>query len=93
VNTGLILLAVVVGLWLLHRLALWMEDRGWIYWTRSRGHSTRAGNALLEVQGLLEPQKRHVIEMKRDLKAEQDAQGDTPGVEPEEASGAQRRDE
>lgn len=75
-KTVLVLLAGVCALWLLHRVALWMEDRGWIYWTRSRGYSTRAGNALLEVQELLEPQKRHVIEMKRDNRPERDDKGD-----------------
>lgn len=80
-KTGLILAAIVCGLWLVHRLALWMEDRGWIYWTRSRGYGTRAGNAMLEVQGLLEPEKRHVIEMKQDIKAESDGQGDGIGGE------------
>lgn len=75
-RNALIGLAILAGFWLLHRLALWMEDRGWIYWTRSRGYGTRAGNAMLEVQELLEPEKRHVIEMKRDLKAEKDDAGD-----------------
>jgi hypothetical protein len=69
------LLLAAGALYALHRLASWMERRGWIYWTRSGGHSTRAGNALLEVQKLLEPSKRHVIEMRRDIKAEQDDAG------------------
>ncbi len=80
-STFLMVLAAGVGVWLLHRVALWMERRGWIYWTRSGGHSTRAGNALLEVQGLLEPEKRHVIEMKRDVRGERDESGEGP--EPE----------
>ncbi|MBI5084379.1 MAG: hypothetical protein HZB13_07265 [Acidobacteria bacterium] len=72
------LLLAAAGLYALHRLALWMEGRGWIYWTKSSGHSTRAGNALLEIQEMLEPSKRHVIEMKRDAKAERDDAGDKP---------------
>ena len=69
---------LLLALWLLHLIALWMESRGWIYWTRSGGHSTRAGNAMLEVQQILEPSKRNVIEMKRDTKPEHDHSGDGP---------------
>lgn len=74
-NPLIVGLLVLVGLYGLHRLACWMEARGWIYWTKSGGHSTRAGNAMLEVQQLLEPGKKHVIELKQDEKAERDDQG------------------
>ncbi|MBI4891521.1 MAG: hypothetical protein HY821_12920 [Acidobacteria bacterium] len=70
------LIAAAAVLYALHRLACWMEDRGWIYWTRSRGYATRAGNAFLEVQQLLEPSKKVVLEAKRDEKAQQDDAGD-----------------
>ena len=72
------LIAIAASLYALHRLALWAESRGWIYYKRSQGSSTRAGNAMLEVQQLLEPSKRHVIEMKRDQRAERDDSGDGP---------------
>ena len=39
----------------LHRLASWMETRGWLYWSKSGGHTTRAGSAMLEIQQLMEP--------------------------------------
>jgi len=60
----------------LHRLALWLETRGWLYWTNSSGHSTRAGNAMLELQQLTDPSKCHVIEIRADKKPERDAAGD-----------------
>ena len=60
----------------LHRLACWLEARGWLYWTNSGSHSTRAGTAMLEVQQLMEPSKRHVIEIRTDEKSEREAAGD-----------------
>jgi len=69
-------------LYALHLFALWMESRGWIYWTKSGGHSTRAGNLLLELQQILEPSKWNVIDLKRNKKAVRDDQGDLP-PEPE----------
>jgi hypothetical protein len=71
-------LCVALVLFLLHRIALWMESKGWIYWTRSSGVSTRAGNAMLEVQKILEPPKSHILELKRDTRPSRDDQGDTP---------------
>lgn len=57
----------------LHRLACWMESHGWLYWTKSGGHSTRVGNALLEIQQLTDPSKRHVIEIRADKKPKRDS--------------------
>ncbi|HEY1911319.1 MAG TPA: hypothetical protein VGG73_10380 [Vicinamibacterales bacterium] len=54
--------AILFGL---HRLALWMEDRGWIYYRRKHGSSGSLGSACLEVQAMLEPSKKHVIEIVR----------------------------
>ncbi len=53
---------LVGGVYLLHRLALWAEGRGWIYYRKHQGSSGALGNALLEVQGVLEPSKRHILE-------------------------------
>jgi hypothetical protein len=48
----------------LHRLALWMESRGWIYYRR-RGSSGSLGNAVLEVHAMLEPDRRHLVEVQQ----------------------------
>lgn len=74
------LILVCAALIAVHRLALWMEARGWIYWTRSRGWSSRAGNAFLELQQLLDPSRKHVLEMKTGQKQnrEQDRSGAPP---------------
>lgn len=78
------LIVIAAALYALHRLALWAESRGWIYYMKSRGYSTRAGSAMLEVQQLLEPSKKHVIEMKHDQRGVQDHQGDPP--DPQDAA-------
>ena len=76
----LTLLAIGV-LFVLDRLALWMERRGWIYW-RKRKPSGRGGGlsgVLTDFQQLVEPEVRHVIEareqersMKVDLAGQDD---------------------
>ena len=69
---------IVVGLYLLDRAGLWMERRGWIYYRKSRGMTTRAGNAFLELHSMLEPEKKHVVEMKKEEKKTQIPSGDPP---------------
>jgi hypothetical protein len=52
---------VILG-FLLDRLMLWMECRGWIDYRQTypgRFNSGQAGPAFLAIQGLLEPEKRH----------------------------------
>lgn len=72
-------LLAATALHVLHRLALWAEARGWIYYTR-RGSSGSLGNAFLEVQALFEPNQRHVLEERQraEEKEEEDDEGDPP---------------
>jgi hypothetical protein len=78
------LILIAAALYALHRVALWAEARGWVYYMKSRGSSTRAGSAMLEVQQLLEPSKKHVIEIKRNQRGVSDDQGEPP--DPDEAA-------
>ena len=57
------LIIVIAMFYMLHRLALWAENRGWILY-RKAGKSSTLGNALLEVHQLLEPSKKHVLEVR-----------------------------
>ena len=66
------------GLYGFDRLALWMERRGWIYWRKKHGSSGTLGAALLEVQAIFEPSKRHVLEVRRDERSEDEDSGDPP---------------
>jgi len=74
-----IVAAVVLGSILLDRLALWMEKRGWIYYRRNKPSSSRLGTAFLEIQSILEPDKKQIIEVKKEDKKQSQELGDEPG--------------
>lgn len=68
-------LLVPPGIWLLDRLLLWMEWRGWIFYRMSRPDSRSVGPAFLEIDALLQPQKRHILEQKVQQKQQEDDEG------------------
>ena len=77
--------AIVIGagvvLYALHRLALWAEARGWIYYRSTKhGSSGTLGNALLEIQAMIDPGKKIVLqEIRREKnKTEESESGDPP---------------
>ena len=73
---AMVIALAAAALFVLDRLALAAEARGWIYWRRRRANpGTRAG-AMLEMQSLLEPSKRHVIQVQRAETEEEDDAGD-----------------
>jgi len=54
---------VAVGvLYCVHRLAVWAEERGWIYYRTKRMPAGAAGRALMELSAIVEPEIEHVIE-------------------------------
>ena len=67
----------VAGVYGLHRLALWAESRGWIYYRAKRMPPGAAGLAMLEVTSIIDPAAEHIIEELRAEKAraEQDESG------------------
>jgi hypothetical protein len=77
----LLLAAVLVcgGICLLHRLALWAEGRGWIYYLRRRPSRSALGNAFLEVQAIVEPGKRVLLEARQQEPLDGDESGAPPG--------------
>lgn len=77
--------AALAALWGLDRLLLVAEARGWIYYRKKRGTSSRLGSAFLEVQSILEPEKRHVAEIRR----EKAPPGPASGVPPDPAEAGQ----
>lgn len=74
-------IAIILGLYGLHRLGLWMEERGWIYYRRKHGSSGTLADALLEVQAIMEPSKRYVLEerAKEDDEAQKSGDPAAPG--------------
>ena len=74
----LTLAAIAIALYALHRLAVWMESRGWIYYQKKRGSSGSLGSALLRVDEILQPGRRHVIEAREMEERDGDESADPP---------------
>lgn len=67
-----------VVLWLLDRLLIWCELRGWIYYRLSpRPIRQSLGNMMMSVESFYRPSKQHVIELMMDgaVKREDDDEG------------------
>ncbi len=59
-----VLALIAVGLFALDQFGLWLERRGWLYYRKREGSGGRIGNALVGMQSIIEPDKRHVQEIK-----------------------------
>ncbi len=70
------ILAIGVTVYALHRLGLWLESRGWLFY-KHRKSTTSALGGVLEMHALLEPGRRHVIEEQRRERLEE-ASADDP---------------
>ena len=62
-------LALIVLMYLLHKLALWAEKKGWIYYTQYR-RGAISQTAIHEVDLIVNPQSRHTIEAKQHIREE-----------------------
>lgn len=78
--TGLTLLAVVLavvgGLYGLHRLALWLESKGHLYYKHRQPSGSALGQAALEIQSILEPSKETMVEVMREERRIESPSGD-----------------
>lgn len=54
------LVPAAAGLYGLHRLARWAEDRGWIHYTRSHGGGGVMAGIVQDLQTHLHPRIEHV---------------------------------
>jgi len=72
-------LVAVIAIYAAHRLGCWAEDRGWIYY-RKGGRPGTSASAFLEIQQLMKPNTKHVLEVMREdeEKNEQDDSGAPP---------------
>lgn len=71
----------IAVLLLLDRLLLYAERRGWIYYRKKKPSSSALSNACLEVQQLLEPSKKYIVQIKNDERRNQQEAGDLPPEE------------
>lgn len=60
-----VVIAIVIGLLVagfgLHRLLIWAEGRGWIFY-RTKGKGGAGSIAMLELAAIFEPEVEHVVE-------------------------------
>jgi hypothetical protein len=75
-KAAIIAVSIILGGMLLHLLALWLERRGWLYYKHTRPSRTALGNAFLQVQSLLEPDRKHLVELRKDEKRDVMESGD-----------------
>ena len=64
----LVAASVLAALFAVDRLGCWAQSRGWIYWRRRRKPGTGGGavsGAFGEMEALLSPSYRHVIDEQR----------------------------
>jgi hypothetical protein len=54
----------LVALYGLHRLALWMERRGWIYYLNKKPRGSAMGS-FVALQKVVEPRAEHVLHVSR----------------------------
>lgn len=71
----LIIIGVVIGLYGLHRLALWMETKGWIFYMHKKASPNTLGNAVLGVQQIFQPGTEHVLEVRQSQRVQRDDAG------------------
>jgi hypothetical protein len=74
----LVAAAIVAGAIALDRFLLWCEARGWIYWRKKKASPGTAASAMLELQSLVEPANKHVVEQLREEHTETDDSGAPP---------------
>ncbi len=76
--TALLIAGILAALYGLHRLALWMEAKGWIYYVKKRASPDTIGSAVLELQQMVKPATKHVLEVRRQRRVENPGAGDPP---------------
>jgi hypothetical protein len=64
--------ALLPACWLLDRLGLWLEDRGWLYYRKKKSSSSSL-SSFVAMQQFIEPAVQHVIQVATQHRAEDDS--------------------
>lgn len=72
------LLPAAAGLYGLHRLAAWAENRGWIHYLKGHGGGGAMAGILQDIETHVQPRVEHVRTAQRGVHAEERRDGD-PG--------------
>jgi hypothetical protein len=78
--------SVPTGMYVLHRLALWAEERGWIYYLKKKARPDTLGNAFLELQSMVQPEKKYAIEARQEKAEREDQCGPDAAGSPADAN-------
>ena len=75
----LVLLAMAVALWGVHRFLTYAEDRGWVYYRKKRGSYGGLG-VTSNFLNMYDPSRRHLQQVVREgeWKRDEDDDGDPP---------------
>lgn len=71
----LVILGVLAGLYGLHRLCLWLQERGWLYHVHKKPSLVSLGRVALELQQMTQPEKRYLLEVRQKQQVERDDRG------------------
>jgi len=79
-TTMLWLIAILAVLWLVDRVLIWCELRGWVYYRLSpRPRTSALANMLLGVEQMYRPSRRHVIELRMEEAVQHEEDDDGAG--------------
>lgn len=73
-----ITIEIVFALYLLDKLGLWLERKGWLYYRNEKPQGGVCGSVLQELNTHLSPSSRHVIEMKHNQAKYKKSEADAP---------------
>jgi hypothetical protein len=81
-QNALLLVVAALALYGLHRLLLRLEAAGYLYYKKNRASPGTLSAAMNSVQGVLEPGRKHVAEVRREqhVQVDKDPDGKPPGA-------------
>ena len=68
-------LGIAAALFVIDRVLRWAEDRDWIYYRKRKPTITSLATALFQAQAIIQPEKQHIVEAKREIKEDEDDDG------------------
>lgn len=86
---AIIVCAGLAGLYGLHRMLLWMERRGWIYYWHKRAssgtYSAAAGAFLQDLNSIYAPETRYTVQEMQSVRVKENSDGE-PDNDPDTPS-------
>jgi hypothetical protein len=75
-------IAMAAALFLLDRLFLWMESRGWLYYRRTKSRGGASLYHFMQIHKIYNPEIQEVIEIKYGEEQQEDESGEPPILDP-----------